>query len=236
MQMAFARAMAHAMSLSDSAFDYCERQSAAFWAEPANALTNTAFLVAAGAAIALWRRSGRADYPTLALIVITAGVGVGSFIFHTVATRGAMLFDVIPIAIFIYGYFLLGLRRFFSLAAPAAFALTLLFVVGSHAIGEIMHGLNGSGDYLPALFALAVFSLLLWRRREPPTAPSQQAARRLAAATVLFSLSLAFRTGDRAICNAVPLGVHFMWHLLNALVLWLLLWTAIDYATPSEKA
>ncbi|MBI5311776.1 MAG: ceramidase domain-containing protein, partial [Methylocystis sp.] len=80
--------------------DYCERQSSAFWAEPANALSNVAFVIAAVSAFLLWRRLGGADYPALALIIVTASVGVGSFIFHTVATRGAMLLDVVPIAIF----------------------------------------------------------------------------------------------------------------------------------------
>jgi hypothetical protein len=58
----------------------------------------------------------------------------------------------------------------------------------------------------------------------------------LGAAAALFFVSLAFRTVDRAICGVFPLGAHFVWHLLNAVVLWLLLKTAITHATPSEKA
>lgn len=222
------------MNLHEPVLDYCERQSGAFWAEPANALTNAAFFVAAGAAYVLWRRRGGSDYPALALILVTALVGVGSFIFHTIATRGAELLDVIPIAIFIYSYFLLGLRRFFQLSARAAIVLTLFFAIASYAVGNAVKGLNGSGEYLPAFIALVVFSLLLWWR--PSDAPALRTARSLAAAAILFSVSLAFRAVDRAICDAVPLGSHFMWHMLNAAVLGLLLRTVIDYATPSAKA
>ena len=60
---------------------------------------------------------------------------------------------------------------------------------------------------------------------------------------MLFAISLFFRTIDRAICPAFPLGAHVLWHLLNACVLWLLLRAAIvagprrdDQASPIQKA
>src|SRR5215469_8671870 len=91
---------------------YCERTDASFWAEPANTLTNAAFLIAAAAAFWLWHRAGSRDWPALALIIVVVAVGIGSFAFHTLATRGAVLADIIPIAIFIYGYLWLALHRF----------------------------------------------------------------------------------------------------------------------------
>ena len=142
------------MAWRDPVIDYCERRDHGFWSEPVNALTNIAFLLAAAAAFALWRRRRETDYPALALIVVTALVGVGSFVFHTVATRGAMLFDVVPIAVFIYGYFLLALRRFFGLGALASTAITLLFAAGSYLVEITFHGLHGSVGYLPALGAM----------------------------------------------------------------------------------
>ncbi|MFO1124602.1 MAG: ceramidase domain-containing protein [Methylocystis sp.] len=217
--------------------DYCERQNSAFWAEPANAMSNFAFVIAAASALLLWRRRGGTDFPALALIAITATVGVGSFIFHTVATRGAMLLDVIPIAIFIYGYFLLALRRFFGLRMASTMKLTLGFTALSFSVARI-EALNGSVGYLPALAALIVFAALLWRR-----SGRRETASALAAAALLFSISLFFRTIDRAICPAVPLGAHFVWHFMNACVLWLLLRAAIvarprrvNQASPIQKA
>jgi hypothetical protein len=38
---------------------------------------------------------------------------------------------------------------------------------------------------------------------------------------------LAFRTVDTAICPQFALGSHFVWHVLNAVVLYMLLRTAI---------
>src|SRR5262249_56286423 len=92
---------------------YCERTDASFWAEPANALTNAAFLIAAAAAFWLWRRAGSRDWPVLALIIVVVAVGIGSFAFHTLATRGAVLAHVIPLAIFIFGSPLFSFRPHF---------------------------------------------------------------------------------------------------------------------------
>lgn len=216
------------MNWRDPVIDYCERQSGAFWAEPLNALTNAAFLVAAGAAYLLWRRKGGADAPALALILVTAVVGVGSFIFHTVATKGAMLLDVIPIAVFIYGYFLLTLRRFFGLDLVVAAPITFAFAAFSFGVDATIHGLNGSAAYLPALAALGAFAILLWFPRNDSQAPHDRpTAQGFALAGGVFLLSLCFRTFDREVCAAVPFGAHFLWHMLNAVVLYLLLRTAI---------
>jgi len=117
---------------------YCERVDASFWAEPVNALTNAAFLIAAAVAYGQWRAGGGRDRPALALILLTAVVGAGSFIFHTFATRGAALFDTIPIAVFIYGYLLLALRRFLSLSLVWTLVLLAAFAAASQALAAVV--------------------------------------------------------------------------------------------------
>jgi hypothetical protein len=198
---------------------YCERTDASFWAEPANALTNAAFLIAAAAAFVLWRRAGGRDRPALALIVVLAAVGLGSFTFHAVATRGAMLADVIPIAIFIYGYLLLALRRFLHLSAGVAIAIVVGYAAGAQALSWLAppRALNGSIDYLPALVAMVAMARVTHGR----------VRRGLELAVMIFTVSLALRTIDLAACETFPVGTHFLWHLLNAVVLYVLLRTAI---------
>ena len=198
---------------------YCERTDASFWAEPANALTNAAFLIAAAAAFWLWRRAGSRDWPALALIIVVVAVGIGSFAFHTLATRGAVLADVIPIAIFIYGYLLLALHRFLRLSAVVSVAIVVVYVAGAEALSRLAPPgiLNGSIAYLPALAALIVVAL----------ATHGQARRGLGLAALIFTVSLALRTVDPSICDTFPLGTHFLWHLLNATLLYILLRTAI---------
>jgi hypothetical protein len=211
---------------------YCERTDASLWAEPANALTNAAFLIAAAAAFVLWRRQrardAASDLPALALIVVVVAVGLGSFAFHTVATRGAMLADVIPIAIFIYGYLLLALRRFLYLPAGVAIAIVVAYAAGAQALSWLAPGraLNGSVGYLPALVALVVVA----RTARGP------ARRALELAVMLFTLSLALRTIDLDACETFALGTHFLWHLLNAAVLYVLLRAVIKESGSGTAA
>ncbi|KAF2991604.1 ceramidase domain-containing protein [Methylocystis sp. MJC1] len=209
------------MNWRETVLDYCERLDDRFWSEPLNAISNAAFLISAASAYAILRRRGGRDLSALALIGVTASVGFGSFTFHTVATRGAMLLDVIPIAIFIYGYFVLALRRYFGLGAWAAAGTTIAFAAASFAVDASFTGLNGSIAYLPALAALISFAALL-RSRDPET------SRGLGLAAMTFAASLVFRTMDRDLCGVFALGTHFVWHMLNALVLWLLLTRAIN--------
>jgi hypothetical protein len=198
---------------------YCERTDASFWSEPANALTNAAFLIAAAAAFSSWRRAGGRDRPALALIAVVVAVGIGSFIFHTVATRGALLADVIPIAVFIYAYLLLALRRFVHLPLAVSIAVVVAYVAGAEALSRLAppRAFNGSIDYLPALIALIAVAL----------AAHGPARRGLGLAAAIFAGSLALRTLDIAVCDAFPLGTHFVWHMLNATLLYMLLRTAI---------
>jgi hypothetical protein len=199
---------------------YCERTDASFWSEPVNAISNAAFLIAAALALNLWRRGDRKDWPTLALIIVVAAVGVGSFVFHTTATRAAILADVIPIAVFIYGYLLLALVRFLHFRVIAAAAVVVAYAVFAQALSALAPPrlLNGSVGYLPALAALIAVAL---------AATEQGTRRSLGLASVVFAMSLAFRTADMALCPAFPLGTHFVWHVLNAAVLYVLLHTAI---------
>jgi hypothetical protein len=84
--------------------DYCERSGPGFWAEPVNALSNVAFLLAAVIAFRRWRHVGGNDLASLGLIAVVAAGGLGSFGFHALATLGAAVLDVGPIAVFICSY------------------------------------------------------------------------------------------------------------------------------------
>lgn len=193
---------------------YCERTGRAFWAEPVNALTNLAFLVAALAMWRLARREGTLSPGTGLLIAVTVAIGLGSFAFHTLATFEAMLADVIPILIFhlvwlwLYARKVIGWERMTTALAVAGYlALSLT-------VARLPPLLNGSIGYLPAL--AIILALGAWHAR------AGRAGRYdLLAAGGVLALSLTFRTVDQAVCPALPLGTHFLWHLLNGAVLYL---------------
>ncbi|MCJ2114847.1 ceramidase [Methylobacterium sp. E-025] len=216
---------------------YCERGSAAFWAEPVNAVSNAAFLVAG--TVAFRRTRAVDDRPAAALALLTAIVGVGSFLFHTLAVRWAMLADVVPIAVFIHAYFFLAMVRFLRFGLVAAAAATLAFAgfgfglvpALDAAAGRSVEALtNGSVDYLPAVLALLGVALGLRCLGDPsPT------GERLVALALLFGVSLALRTMDRSVCARVPVGTHFLWHLLNAGILFGLVVAAVRHRAASRR-
>lgn len=196
---------------------YCERTGPEFWSEPINALTNLAFILAAATAVWLWRRDHADDRPALLLIAIICAIGTGSFLFHTYATLWAMLADVIPITIFIYVYFFLAMRRMVGLGVAGALGVTVAFFAASYVFGAVTPRgfLYGSGSYLPAWAAIVAVGLMLHRRGHP-------AAPGLLAAGVVLAVSLTFRTLDQPLCDAIPIGTHFLWHTLNGVVLLML--------------
>lgn len=240
---------------------YCERADASFWAEPVNALSNGAFLVAAGLAFAAWRRLPERDWPAAFLIAVTVSVGIGSFLFHTFANRWSLLADVIPIAIFIYGFFLLAMRRFLGLGLVGGIVATGAFLAVSAGFPRLWAALlgpeatlNGSVGYFPAALALiGVGGLLvlgaareervLANRKNQAWGGLDEAARAtrhetgvalphargtlLLVAAAVFATSLVFRSVDQAVCDVVPVGTHFLWHALNAVVLYLCLRAAL---------
>ena len=200
---------------------YCERVGTDpnFWGEPVNAVTNAAFLLAALWALREARNRDRLEWSTLLLAANVAAIGVGSFLFHTHATPWAAMTDVLPIQTLILLYFFLVLRRVWGLTGWLAAPVTLAFLPASAGLTWLLQGTflaGANAGYVAALLLIAGNGLLL-RRRGHLLAPW------LLAAAGVFVLSLGFRMLDEPVCAAFPLGTHFLWHLLNGVLLALLL-------------
>lgn len=215
---------------------YCERSVEGLWAEPLNAMTNAAFMAAAWMAWRTWRRqpgaSWRAQPDIGALIVLVAVIGIGSLLWHTVAAPWAYLLDAGPIVVFIHAFLISFLWRIAGLSWPGILDAVILYQLLTLAtVSSLPAGaLNESVGYLPVLlFLLAMAAWLhlkghaLWRR--------------LLLCSGLFALSLGFRIADLYLCDALPLGTHFLWHMVNGLLLYLLLQGLILHGmTPRQRA
>ena len=248
----------HAQNLDswDQVSCYCERAlNPDFWAEPLNAMSNLAFLIAALLAYTDLRVRGpkRGGPAILGLIGLLMAVGAGSFMFHTFATKWARLADVTPIAAFITLYMVLALRWFFGMNMPGALAIAALLVAMTLTMflcgGVLPEGLcrmlatsfSGSLAYVPALIALAVVGTILYRRKH-------HATDWVLSAMCVFTLSLILRTldgwpkGNAIGCmvremgeRTVHLGTHSLWHILNAVTLYLLLRALIENPPASRS-
>lgn len=193
--------------------NYCERTDPSLWSEPFNALSNLAFLIAAWL---LWRQAlGKPMQMELrALAVMIALIGLCSGLFHVFGTVWGMVLDVASIALFILVYVHRYLRLIVKWPQWASWLGVLAFIATDRAIAALGPlGLNGSEGYLLPGATLAGFAL--WSRcRSPRSAPW------LALAAIAFGVSLSLRTLDMMLCAKWPLGTHFAWHVLNAVVLY----------------
>lgn len=219
---------------------YCERTGPGFWAEPWNAVSNLSFLLAALWAARSARAAGLSAVETWALIALAAAIGLGSFTFHTLATQGASLADTIPIWSFVALFVLVAMHRLGGMAwrkvalwAGVILALAVLTVVflasPEGTVSAAPDPLNGSGQYGPAVAAIGAFAVLTSWRRHP-------AARWLWVALAIFLVSLTFRTLDRDLCTHWPRGTHFLWHLMNGLLIGWLLQMLIATGYPARRA
>ena len=193
---------------------YCERMDSGFWSEPVNAFTNIGFLFAA---IYCWRIAvrERVQDSSLGMITVTiVAIGIGSFLFHTIPTAVTRWLDIAPVFVFQLLYLGIYSRRIISLSMPGSGILLLVFLVAAVVASQFPEVINGSLIYAPALLALFVLSVYHYQSRK------LERSLLLAAASV-FLLSLVLRSVDIRICTRFELGTHFLWHVLNALVIYL---------------
>lgn len=219
---------------------YCERTAPGFWNEPANAVSNIAFLIAAFLALRIALRRERYDPLEIFVILLAGSIGIGSFLFHTLANGWAERADVIPIWSFVAAITLLFIYRSCHENLPRTIRIAtisacitgvVLWFTGKDIttdVGAEPALFNGSLQYAPALIALGGFALITMLRRHP-------ARHYVVAAAMTFLISLIFRSIDLTMCDATGIGTHFLWHVLNGLMVGLLLQALVIKFPPLSK-
>ncbi len=209
---------------------YCERVGMGVFAEPLNAVSNVSFLLAALAAWVLATRTGALSAGVRVLIALGASVGIGSILWHTYPTMLTLILDSVPILIFIMWYIwlyarnVIGMRPLFAVASAAAFLLATFLALPFAGV------LHGAFVYTPGLIVTLVLGVLHARDR-------RRAARfTLLAAAGVYLAALFFRTIDNEVCPVLPIGTHFLWHLLIGLVTYLAMRPLILSTTTGVRA
>ena len=149
------------------------------------------------------------------LCLLSIVIGVGSTLFHTLATEWARWLDFVPILLFQVAFF------FSYVGKSRGIVLSVTVIASITAIDWQFPGaLGGSAVYTPALLALVALGLLHFATGRPEPFL-------LLIVAGVFSLSLFLRTIDLEMCRSMPVGTHFLWHLLNSLLLYLLMRSVI---------
>ena len=190
---------------------YCERVDATFWSEPINAVTNAAFLIAA---IWAWRRP---DLPVMGrvLTVILALIGIGSFLFHIFAQTWAGFADVLPILLFILVYIYVATRDYFGASREVSWLAVIGFFPFAAVIGWLISDweyLGSTRGYVPVPILILIYAYLLQRKLP-------DVARGLTIGVGILLASMGARWADEPLCHMHPMGTHFLWHILNAVML-----------------
>ena len=196
-----------------------------FWAEPLNALSNASFVIAAALALELAISRQALKPSTLALILLAGAIGCGSFLFHTVPSYHTMWLDIIPIALFQVLFLWLISRKLLSTSNWMTAGIVTAVVGSSFALMPIHHPLNGSLFYMPSFLSMIVFSAL-WAKR------STAEPYLLCVTTCVFALAITARSMDWIV--PWPFGSHFLWHLLNGIVVYTTLRTWIHTTSNKE--
>ena len=199
------------MYLSQSINIYCERLDVGIWAEPINAVTNFAFILAA---IIMWIRcKNLVEGRVLAFLLFS--IGCGSFLFHTFAQTWAAILDVTPILIFILTYIYAANRRFLVWSKRMSITGVILFLPYQFLVVSILSSiqfLGSSAQYVPVAILIFFYSALLHKSKT-------NLSRELFVGATILSLSIFARTIDEPLCLIVSVGTHFIWHILNAIML-----------------
>lgn len=189
---------------------YCERTDFTFWSEPVNALTNLGYIL-----VALWFLRAMGGVPLgRVLAALLLAIGIGSFLFHTVATAWARLADTLPIAIFILVYLYAVNRHVLGWPVWAAGAGVLAYfpyAAGVVYVADLLPFFRISNFYWSVPILLFLYAALFRRQ-------IGGLAKGFLAGGAVLSLSISIRSVDLAVCDSVPLGTHFLWHVFNAVM------------------
>ena len=203
---------------------YCETPDVigAFPVEPANAISSGVIVLFGLAALALVvRRAPRAIelYLACALLVIN---GVGSILWHGLRERWALALDVTPALIFLLLIAIIWARRvapWWQIGVAALGVVALWFVLRNIDLGMRLPGRWGA--MAPMVIALAIWLIA----RSYST--SRQAAFGGALALVSAVAALTFRSIDNMACERLPMGTHFLWHILLSAAAFLCVWIIV---------
>ena len=207
------------MDLSTPIDQYCERTDPSLWSEPLNLSSNLAFIIS-GVLIyrAIKKTPASLQMPgSYLLVTLILFIGLGSALFHSLATVWSIWCDVVPILLFLMTYGWLFCRHVFEANRIGSIAGLVGFGMLTAAAGSLAHNekANGGEWYFGTWITLFGISCFYAGRNQVMN------SQRMMIACILFSAAIFFRTIDLQVCDHWSVGTHLFWHLLNAVVIYL---------------
>lgn len=202
-------------------YGLCERAHEGLWQEPLNVFSNLLFLYVAYKIHNYYHKhpdiNGRRIWDIHAMTVLVFLIGACSSIFHMYPTIHTELMDIIPIVLFINIFFLSVLFRIGKCSIFQAFICYIAFLGFTHMVVSMFpRGLNDSIGYLSSMGSLIMIAIYLHLKARP-------SSQHFLVAALIGVCSLFFRSVDNAVCEQFPMGTHFLWHSLNAILIYIVM-------------
>jgi len=178
--------------------------------EPLNTVTNAAGLIAVFFIYRLLRKHGAPwfIYPFLALMLASV---LGSFFWHGTRSGIALSFDTLPGIAALCFFTFVWASELWNRWRGYAFVTVFVLAVAIAAFLPIPFMFR---FFIPVIL-LSLFLIGISFRRD------KKAGWFGVGMLCVLLLSAGFRTIDLAACPYLPIGTHFLWHLLNPLGIYL---------------
>ncbi len=202
---------------------YCETTSLEAFGEPVNTISNLAFILCG--LILIFRNKMKLNPLPYATIFI----GVSSFLFHYIPTNFFAALDVFSIILFVIIYNIILTRKVLKYSLIYSVLSSTMILITSYFIGNFLFKtIIGSSGFYIGLVVYMVFTLFLLRKLAH--------VKVFLFAIIFFTVSIIFRSADTYLCNYILIGTHFIWHILNSLVIYLLIYyVALTNRTSPKK-
>lgn len=190
---------------------YCEQQLGWVAGQPINIISNALFLIFAVIAYRQFSRYKVASGYLKFLALLLGVVGVGSATFHYFYNFHTILFDSIPIYIFMIaalGYWVRLLTKSKAIAFSASTAFVGIQLLLSVLVPSSFA--NGSIRHIVAFLFLLILGLFTLRKYPDIVRP-------FGLAISMYVLAIVARSIDIAACEGLYIGTHFLWHIFAAL-------------------
>jgi len=187
--------------------------------EPVNTISNAAILIAAYVAYRYVRRS-RVGFSgdLILLLFLLAWVGIGSALWHGLRTMWALQLDWIPGVLYLLVLTVLWIRNMFAgrLAGWAAgiggmFAMVAVSVLGVLTWGRALAQITPNFIGVPMFLTVTVFGIIMVTLSARKF--GGEAAVLGASILVAGIVAAIARSVDLLVCQYIPFGTHFLWHI-----------------------
>ena len=188
---------------------YCERTSSSTLAEPVNLITNLAFLISAILVHKMLVRKNikKSIYNYFPWLILLISLGSASY--HSYRSSATLLFDALPVYIFLGFSLFLLLRKLVKSTVLTAGIIGLFILIQVFLTVNFSSFLNGSIRHIASAILLLI--LIIWTYKK-----FGKTAFQLGLIFLVYIVGIFFRTIDFQICPVFSTGTHFLWHLFVA--------------------